>query len=151
MRKGSYLAVALAALISLAAVYVYERHELYRVGLPLDDSYIHLQYAKNPLAGQAFVYGPGQAPTPGDTSPLWAILIAAGGTGGHIYPALAVISRYSSVRSISLDRTKDSGNPGISSILSRIMRPRIASWILANAARPLGPLLNSSPRWYPEG
>ncbi|MBN1632718.1 MAG: hypothetical protein JW917_00965 [Ignavibacteria bacterium] len=44
-------------------------------GLPLDDVYIHLRYAKNFAAGHIFQYNKGD-PLPGSTSPLWVILLS---------------------------------------------------------------------------
>ena len=46
--------------------------------LPLDDVYIHFQYAKQLASGQPFVYNPGQPPTSGATSFLYPFILAAG-------------------------------------------------------------------------
>ena len=46
--------------------------------LPLDDAYIHLQYARQLAAGQPYVYNPGLPPTSGATSFLYPFLLAAG-------------------------------------------------------------------------
>lgn len=46
-------------------------------GLPLDDAWIHMVYARSLVHGQPFQYNPGQ-PETGSTSPLWAILLAPG-------------------------------------------------------------------------
>lgn len=45
------------------------------LGAPLDDAWIHLQFARNLAEGHGFSYNPGQ-PTPGSTAPLWTILLA---------------------------------------------------------------------------
>lgn len=45
------------------------------IGAPLDDTWIHLQFARNLAAGQGFSYNPGQ-PTAGSTAPFWTILLA---------------------------------------------------------------------------
>lgn len=50
--------------------------------LPLDDAYIHLQYARQIAEGQPFVYNPGEAPTSGATSLLYPFLLALGAVGG---------------------------------------------------------------------
>lgn len=42
-----------------------------------DDTYIHLQFAKNLYTGQGFSFNAGE-PTYGSTSPLWVILITTG-------------------------------------------------------------------------
>jgi len=44
--------------------------------MPLDDSYIHLQFARSFAAGHPFVYSPGAAPVAGATSLLWPLLLA---------------------------------------------------------------------------
>lgn len=44
--------------------------------LPLDDSFIYLQYARAIAEGHPFVYTAGNAPTTGATSLLWPILLA---------------------------------------------------------------------------
>ncbi len=44
--------------------------------LPLDDSYIHLQYARQLAAGSPLVYTEGAAPSGGMTSPLYVLLLS---------------------------------------------------------------------------
>jgi hypothetical protein len=44
-------------------------------GFPLDDSWIHLQFARNLAEGQGFSFNPG-VPSSGSTAPLWTILLA---------------------------------------------------------------------------
>jgi hypothetical protein len=46
-------------------------------GAPLDDAYIHFQYARAIAEGHPFRYSPGAAPTSGATSLLWPVLLAA--------------------------------------------------------------------------
>jgi hypothetical protein len=46
-----------------------------RPGAPLDDVYIHYQYARNLATGGGFGFNPGQ-PTSGSTSPLWVLLLS---------------------------------------------------------------------------
>ena len=43
---------------------------------PLDDSWIHLQFARNLAEGQGFAYNAG-VPVAGSTAPLWTLLLAA--------------------------------------------------------------------------
>jgi hypothetical protein len=45
------------------------------LGFPLDDSFIHLQFARNLAAGEGLAYEPGAAVT-GSTAPLWTCLLA---------------------------------------------------------------------------
>ncbi|HEY4105190.1 MAG TPA: hypothetical protein VGM44_14930 [Polyangiaceae bacterium] len=44
--------------------------------VPLDDSYIHFQFARSFADGHPFVYSPGTAAVPGATSLLWPLLLA---------------------------------------------------------------------------
>ena len=44
--------------------------------VPLDDSYIHFQFARSFANGHPFVYSPGSAPVAGATSLLWPLLLA---------------------------------------------------------------------------
>jgi hypothetical protein len=44
--------------------------------VPLDDSYIHFQFARSFATGHPFVYSPGAAPVAGATSLLWPMLLA---------------------------------------------------------------------------
>jgi hypothetical protein len=46
--------------------------------LPLDDVYIHFQYAKQIALGQPYIYNPGQPPTSGATSFIYPWLLAVG-------------------------------------------------------------------------
>ncbi|MFQ3566536.1 MAG: hypothetical protein SNJ59_06020 [Aggregatilineales bacterium] len=46
--------------------------------MPLDDAYIHFQYARQLAAGQPFVYNPGLPPTSGGTSFLYPFMLGAG-------------------------------------------------------------------------
>ena len=44
--------------------------------VPLDDSYIHFQFARSFAEGHPFVYSPGAVPVAGATSLLWPLLLA---------------------------------------------------------------------------
>ncbi|MFN2206413.1 MAG: hypothetical protein ACK2UT_10900 [Candidatus Promineifilaceae bacterium] len=61
------------------------------IGAPLDDAWIHFQFARNLAQGQGFSYNPG-TPTPGSTAPLWTIILAIPGLVGDdfIVPALSL-------------------------------------------------------------
>jgi len=50
--------------------------------MPLDDTYIHFQYARSIAEGHPFRYNPDQPPTSGATSLLYPILLAVGYTIG---------------------------------------------------------------------
>lgn len=45
------------------------------LGFPLDDSWIHLQFARNLAAGEGLAYNPGEIVT-GSTAPLWTALLS---------------------------------------------------------------------------
>src|SRR5262249_11179643 len=45
------------------------------IGLPLDDSWIHLRFADNLAAGHGFAINPG-VPVAASTAPLWTLLLA---------------------------------------------------------------------------
>ena len=55
--------------------------------VPLDDAYIHYRFADNLAHGRGFAFNPNE-PTPGSTSPLWVVLLAAGELAG-LDPILA--------------------------------------------------------------
>ena len=48
------------------------------LGYLTDDTFIHLQFAKNLIGGRGFAFNPGE-PTYGSTSPLWVLLLAGVG------------------------------------------------------------------------
>jgi hypothetical protein len=68
--------LGLAASVGAALFLVYEWHIGGRWGFPLDDTWIHLQYARNIAAGGGFSFNAGQ-PSPGSTAPLWTLCAAA--------------------------------------------------------------------------
>jgi hypothetical protein len=57
-------------------------------GFPLDDSWIHLHFARNLAEGHGFAYNPGR-PVAGSTAPLWTLLLAAGALVAGASVALA--------------------------------------------------------------
>ncbi len=63
---------------AVAACLAYLGAELFLVGglgFPLDDSWIHLQFARNLAAGWGLSYNPGELVT-GSTAPLWTALLS---------------------------------------------------------------------------
>src|SRR5947207_13746203 len=46
------------------------------LAVPLDDAYIHFQYARSFASGHPFRYTPGAIPTPGATSLLWPFVLS---------------------------------------------------------------------------
>ena len=64
-------------MLPLALFVVRERAIAGTSGFPLDDSWIHLHFARNLAEGHGFAYNPGR-PVAGSTAPLWTLLLAAG-------------------------------------------------------------------------
>jgi hypothetical protein len=71
------LIVAGAACLPLALFALRERSLAGGAGFPLDDSWIHLHFARNLAEGAGFSYNPG-VPVAGSTAPLWTLLLALG-------------------------------------------------------------------------
>jgi arabinofuranosyltransferase len=71
------LFVLVAVALPLAVLLLRERLIAGAAGFPLDDSWIHLHFARNLAEGAGFAYNPG-VPVAGSTAPLWTLLLAAG-------------------------------------------------------------------------
>ena len=69
--------VAVSAVLPLAVFLVRERQIAGAAGFPLDDSWIHLHFARNLAEGAGFAYNPG-VPVAGSTAPLWTLLLGGG-------------------------------------------------------------------------
>ena len=69
--------VAVAAAVPLLLFAWVERQVAGVSGFPLDDSWIHLHFARNLAEGAGFAYNPGR-PVAGSTAPLWTLLLGAG-------------------------------------------------------------------------
>jgi len=100
-------------LVAVGYFLVQERSTAGTYGFPLDDSWIHAQFARNLALGNGFSYNPG-VPVSGSTAPLWTLLTAAGYlvtgdpilTGkfiGVLFLGLTVFFVYTLVRAISND------------------------------------------------
>lgn len=77
-RRSWFLWSVLMGLAVMLA-YVLPAHRLgHQVVLPLDDVYIHFQYAKQIANGQLYVYNPDLPPSSGATSLLYPYLLAVG-------------------------------------------------------------------------
>ncbi len=62
-----------------------------RLGFPMDDPYIHFQYARSLATGHGLDFNPGE-PSPGATSPLWVGILALAHAGGApLEPAALVL------------------------------------------------------------
>ena len=83
--KKTLWQLALASVISMT-VYLVASALYYRVGFPLDDSWIHLTYARNLAVFGEWAFQPGK-PSAGSTAPLWTALLSIGFFLKHIYLA----------------------------------------------------------------
>ena len=68
--------LVLASLISMT-IYLVASALYYRFGFPLDDSWIHLTYARNLAVHGEWAFQPG-VPSAGSTAPLWTALLSIG-------------------------------------------------------------------------
>ena len=68
--------VVVAAVLPLSLYLLREHAIAGAAGFPLDDSWIHLQFARNLAEGAGFAYNPG-VPVAGSTAPLWTLLLGA--------------------------------------------------------------------------
>jgi hypothetical protein len=64
-----------AVAIAMATYFLVVTSRVTALGLPLDDSWIHLQFARNIGTGHGFAFNPG-VPSSGSTAPLWTLLLA---------------------------------------------------------------------------
>lgn len=91
MRPPSFLSCVLLSLALAAAYVAMAAHEAGRISPPLDDAFIHLQYATRLAEGHPWSYMPGESCTSGATSTLWPVLLAGGallglqGTGLYLW------------------------------------------------------------------
>ncbi|HWO19712.1 MAG TPA: hypothetical protein VNO30_13095 [Kofleriaceae bacterium] len=88
-RLGPWAPDLVIALLAIALAWAFAAEVLRHTrpfGLPLDDSYIYLTYAKQLGRGEPFSYYPGGGYSAGSTSALWPVLLApfwALGARGH--------------------------------------------------------------------
>jgi hypothetical protein len=73
---GSITAIAITAVLCSLAYTMAEIFTLGEIGFPLDDTWIHLVFARNISQGSGFSFNPGD-PVSGSTAPLWTLLLAA--------------------------------------------------------------------------
>ena len=71
------LAILAGAAVLGAAIYLFASARIYRIGFPLDDSWIHLTYARNLALSGEWAFQPGHL-SAGSTAPLWTLLLAIG-------------------------------------------------------------------------
>ena len=102
LNKKTVLQLAFICAFSLI-VYLLASHFYYRNGFPLDDSWIHLTYARNLALHGEWAFQPGKS-TAGSTAPLWTLLLAIGfllKLGPYMWTYLLGSSIRSSCRPIS--------------------------------------------------
>src|SRR5512141_3530708 len=71
-----WVVIAIAALIAVL-FYLIASAIIFRVGFPLDDSWIHLTYARNLAEHGEWAFRLGER-SAGSTSPLWTFLLSIG-------------------------------------------------------------------------
>lgn len=76
LSRDDLLILGAAAVLS-AAIYLAASELIFRVGFPLDDSWIHQTYARSLALYGEWSFRPG-LPSAGSTAPLWSALLAAG-------------------------------------------------------------------------
>lgn len=72
---GAHLLVV-AAVVGAALWGTWVERGVTAAGFPLDDTWIHLQFARNLAEGQGFAFNPGVSSS-GSSAPLWTMLLAA--------------------------------------------------------------------------
>src|SRR5258706_9095775 len=94
-RLRSYVPAAIIVALALFITWAFAAMTLVHagsMGLPLDDSYIYLTYAKQLGRGQPFTYFPGGSYSAGSTSVLWPMVLAPFWTLGARGHALVWVS-----------------------------------------------------------
>jgi hypothetical protein len=72
------MALALTLMLVFVAYYLWREWTIAGTfGFPLDDAWIHAQFARNLALGHGFSYNPG-VPVSGSTAPLWTLVTATG-------------------------------------------------------------------------
>src|ERR1044071_7119239 len=95
MRARGLVPIVAIALAAIAVAWAFAAGALAHArpfGLPLDDAYIYLTYAKQIGRGQPFSYFPGGGYSPGATSALWPVVLAPFWTLGARGHALVWVS-----------------------------------------------------------
>ncbi len=78
MNTRKHAIIILAVMAIFVGIFLWQEHSTAGTfGFPLDDSWIHAQFARNIVLGNGFSYNPGQ-PASGSTAPLWTFVSATG-------------------------------------------------------------------------
>ena len=75
-RVDSWVVIAVAGLIAVL-FYLISSELIFRIGFPLDDSWIHLTYARNLAEHGEWAFRLGER-SAGSTAPLWTVLLSIG-------------------------------------------------------------------------
>ena len=75
-RVDSWIVIAVAALIAVLFYLIFSEL-IFRIGFPLDDSWIHLTYARNLAQHGEWAFRLGER-SAGSTAPLWTVLLSIG-------------------------------------------------------------------------
>jgi hypothetical protein len=78
-RNKSMIGLLVSAILTVSLASLYYLQTMCRwtyAGFPLDDSWIHIEFARSIFEGRPWEYSPGW-PSTGSTSPLWAILLSS--------------------------------------------------------------------------
>jgi arabinofuranosyltransferase len=127
--RGMRGAVAGALALGLV-LFLFREHQLAGVaGFPLDDSWIHFQFARNLAEGQGFSYNPG-VPVAGSTAPLWTLLLgglfAVAGSHPHLAKVLgsaAALGAALAAARLALAWTADRGAALLAGVLTALSGP----------------------------
>ena len=76
LTKQHLIVLAVSTLLA-GGIYLVVSALIYKIGFPLDDSWIHLTFARNLAQHGEWSFRPG-IPSAGSTSPLWSALLAIG-------------------------------------------------------------------------
>lgn len=132
--SGVFSAALYVAVIAALAVVYLRQATAYGTNAPLmpvDDAYIHFQYARQVAIGEPFVYNMGQSPSSGATSLLYPFILAMGsklgftgldlGYWAYLIGALALFASALTVRAVALAA-------GLPRWLAVFMGLAIATW-----------------------
>ncbi len=87
--RRNVLILGLVSALSIGG-YIFASSQLYGIGFPLDDAWIHQTYARNLASGEGWSFFPGE-PSAGLTAPLWALMLSLGfliGLGPFVFTFL---------------------------------------------------------------
>ncbi len=132
MNTRAHIAIALAVMVVFVGFFLWREHAATGTfGFPLDDSWIHAQFARNIVLGHGFSYNPG-VPASGSTAPLWTFVTATGYlvTGdpvlgakamGILFLGLSVYLVYMIVRTVTNDPRQALFSAVIAASLPRLL------------------------------